>query len=219
MKLLSHLLLALCAFAASSAAAEELKLPAQLKGKAVVLEASNADYARAQIEGAVKPAGQGGIGVGLVVKLTADVPVYRMWNGPEKKDARGFTNRIGQWWSYDAPKGKVGEYRVNYEICNGWNDLTWVATCTLKAGSVIAIGPGQSVSAETCGDPTGKESYPANPRDWQVWVAQAWARGAELVCPAEDKDYAADPDNIAKPLAKKLGKKPEPKPNDKPAGH
>lgn len=207
MKSLSWIVGALVALAATSAAADELKLPKKLEGKAVVLAATDADYARAQVDGAVKPAGQGGISEALVVRLTADVPVYRMWNGPDKKDARGFTNRIGQWWGYDAPKGKVEQYRVDFEICNGWNDLTWVATCTLKAGSVVAIGPGQSVSPETCGDPTGKESYPANSRDWQVWVAQAWARGAELVCPPEDQDYPADPQNIAKRLTAKKAEK------------
>lgn len=188
--------------AASSAAADELTLPKQLEGKAVVVKVGEADYARAEVAGAVKPAGQGGISQALVVKLTADVPVYRMWSGPTKKNAQGFTNRIGQWWSYDAPKGSRDDYRKNYEICDGWNDLTWVATCTLKAGSVVAIGPGQSVTAETCGDPTGKESYPANPRDWQTWVARAWARNTELVCPPETADYEADPADISKPLAK-----------------
>lgn len=173
-------------------------LPGPLAGKAVVLAPTDPDYARAVVGSAVKLAGQGGVSEALVVRITADIPVWRMWNGPAKVDAYGRTNRIGGWWSYDAPRGTVAEYRVNYEICKGWNDLTWMAKCTLKAGSVVAIGPGQSVSAATCGDVTGQENYPANPRDWQTYIDKPWARGAELVCPTVDgNDYAVNPANIA----------------------
>ncbi len=184
-----------------ASAAEPLALPTKLQGKAVVLTSTSADYARADTASAVKPAGQGGLTEGLVVQLTEDVPVYRMWSGPAKKDSRGNTNRIGQWWSYDAPTGPVSGYRTDYEICNGWNDLTWVATCTLKKGSVVVIGPGQSVSAESCGDPTGQETYAANLDDWQVFVSKAWSRSAELVCPADTSDYEANPADISKPKA------------------
>lgn len=180
------------------------KLPHKLHGKAVVLEASDPDYARADIAGAVKPAGEGGIKEGIVVRLTADVTVWRMWNGPAKKDARGNTNRLGQWWAYDAPRGTQEEYRKAYEICLGWNDLTWVAKCTLKKGAVVAIGPGNSVTAKVCGDPTGKEAYPVNERDWQVWLSKAWGRvGAdkELDCPPESADYEANLAHIAQPKA------------------
>jgi len=171
----------------------------------VVLASTDADHARAELAGAVKPAGEGGLVEGLVVRLTADVPVYRMWNGPEKKDSRGNTNRLGQWWAYDAPTGPQASYRTAYEICRGWNDLTWVVKCTLKAGAVVAIGPGQSVSAATCGDATGAESYPANHKDWQVFVAKAWTRlGAdkELDCPDEALDYAVDPADISSRLVR-----------------
>lgn len=183
------------------ALAADLALPKKLEGKAVVLPSTDPNYARADAASAVKPAGQGGLTEGLVVQLTEDVPVYRMWSGPTKKDSRGNTNRMGQWWSYDAPTGPVTGYRTDYEICTGWNDLTWVATCTLKKGAVVVIGPGQSVSAESCGDVTGKETYAANLEDWQVYVSKAWARGTELVCPAETSDYEADPQDISKPKA------------------
>ncbi len=181
-----------------------LTLPAALDGKAVVLAPTDPDYARADLASAVKPEGQGGISQGLVVRLTADIPVYRMWSGPTKKDSRGNTNRMGGWWSYDAPTGPVSGYRTAYEICNSWNDLTWVATCTLKSGAVVAIGPGQSVSAATCGDVTGQEAYAANNKDWQLYLSKAWTRvgaGKELECPAESADYEANPDDISKPKA------------------
>jgi hypothetical protein len=185
-------------------------LPAVLQGKAQLLTAADPEYARADLANAAKPAGEGGLiqGRGMVVRVTADVPVWRLWSGPEKKDARGNTNRIGQWWSYDAPRGSQQGYRQSYEICVSWNDLTWVAKCTLKKGAVVAIGPGNSVSAATCGDAAGKEAYPANERDWQIWIAKAWTRlgtDKELDCPAEGVDYEADVADItrARPAVKR----------------
>lgn len=173
-------------------------LPPPVSGKAVVLQPTDADYGRAVIGAAVKPTGQGGVVTGTVIKLTQDVPVYRMWSGPTKVSSAGLTNRIGGWWSYDAPRGSQAQYRTAYEICLGWNDLTWVAQCTLKAGAVVVIGPGQSVSAETCGDATGRESYPANQKDWQLYVDKPWTRKAELDCPDASADYEADLADISK---------------------
>src|SRR5262249_55391113 len=141
----------------------------------------------------------------IVVRLTQDLTVFRMWNGPAKKDANGRTNRLGQWWAYDAPHGTQQQYRSDYEICLAWNDLTYVAKCTLKKGAVVAIGPGNSVSPKTCSDPRGKETYPANPRAWQVWISKVWARAPEFECPAETVDYEADPSDVSHP---KKGVKP-----------
>ncbi|HLO78913.1 MAG TPA: hypothetical protein VK196_20845 [Magnetospirillum sp.] len=174
-----------------------LALPAALAGKAVVLQPDDPDYGRAVVAQAVQPAGAGGISGAVVVKLTHDVPAYRLWSGPAAVNAQGQTNRIGQWWSYDAPAGTREGYRVSYEICNSWNTLTWVATCTLKVGAVVAIGPGQSVSAVTCG--SDGESYPANPVQWQTFVSKAWSRPSELSCPDAAKDYENDPGDIARP--------------------
>lgn len=215
MKLIRALVVGCLVFLGTTAgAAEALKLPHELKGKAVVLTSTDPDYARADVASAIKPVGEGGISEGVVIKLTEDIPVWRMWSGPEKKDSRGNTNRMGQWWGYDKPHGTQADYRTRYEICLGWNDLTWMAKCTLKKDSVIAIGPGNSVTAMVCGDPTGKESYPANAKDWQVWVSKAWSRSTELVCPADTEDYAVDLNNIAK---KSDGSKGNDKASDKTA--
>jgi hypothetical protein len=175
-------------------------LPASLQGKAVVLGMDDPDFARAVVSNAVQPAGMGGVSEAVVLRITEDIPVWRMWNGPDKVDANGRTNRLGQWWTADPPKGRVSDYRVNYEVCVAWNDLTWVERCTLKAGAVVAAGPGQSVSAETCGDPSGEESYPASPRHWQVFIATPWTRmPAELDCPPETADYKANPKRLERP--------------------
>lgn len=123
----------------------------------------------------------------------------RLWNGPAVKDARGNTNRLGGWWSSDPPSGPAAQYRTDYEVCNAWNQLTWLARCTLRRGAVVAVGPGQSVSAQTCGDAAGQESYPPNRRLWQVYVDQPWKRNTELACPAEDVDVEVDPLDVSKP--------------------
>jgi len=182
---------------AVAAALAPLSLPPQLQGKAVVVAPGDPDASRADLASAVKPPGEGGIVQGLVVRLTADIPVWRLWSGPTKKDASGRDNRMGQWWGYDPPHGSQAGYRTAYEICQPWNDLTWVAKCTLKKGAVVAIGPGQSVSAKVCGDPTGKETYPVNSHDWQIWISKIWERGKEIECPAATLDYEADASDIA----------------------
>jgi hypothetical protein len=208
---IKHLLLAVttgiavgCASVASYQNHQPLVLPQQLVGKAVVLEASDTEYSRAVFSSAKRDPGKGGISDGLVVKTTADMNVYRLWNGPDKLDAQGFTNRLGPWWSYDAPTGSDAAYRARYEICKIWNDLTWAVTCTLKKGAVVAIGPGQSVSAETCEDPTGKEHYSANWSSWQVYIDSPWKRTEELQCPPSD--YQVEPSDISRP---KIGTAPK----------
>lgn len=194
MKIVNVLLLALVGLVSAG----ELSLPKTLEGKVQVLSSSDPDYAKAVVANAIKPAGDGGVSQAVVIKLTEDMTVYRLWNGPAVKDSRGNTNRMGSWWAFDAPTGPVAGYRNDYEVCNAWNQLTWVATCTLKKGSVVAVGPGQSVSAMTCGDPTGKESYPENAAHWQVYIDKAWSRSAELVCPPDSADYEANPSDISK---------------------
>lgn len=189
--------LALSACAPMAARDDGLPLPAALQGKAVVLSPADPAYGRANVAAAVKPEGQGGVSRALVVRLSQDLPVYRMWNGPVTS---GNSNRLGGWWAFDAPRGSREGYRRAYEICGTWNQLAWVATCTLKSGAVVAIGPGQSVSAQICGDASGYETYGANGRDWQVYVNQPWTRPEELSCPPETADYRADPANVALPL-------------------
>lgn len=195
-RVLPVLLLGLSACASSTADSQGLALPPALAGKVAVLSPADADYVRANVTGAVKPAGQGGVTQALVIKLSQDMAVYRMWNGPV---TTGTGNRLGGWWTFDAPRGSREGYRRAYEICGNWNQLAYVATCTLKQGAVVAIGPGQSVSAETCADASGYETYDVNRRDWQVYVNQPWNRPAEFGCPDQDKDYKADPADVSRP--------------------
>ena len=109
------------------------------------------------------------------------------------RDAEGRTSRIGQWWTFEPPAGTLASFRRRYEVCEKWDSLRWVAQCALRRGSVVVIGPGQSVSGQTCGVAT--ESYPATNRDFQVYVHDAWKR-TDLVCPEESRDYQNDPRDI-----------------------
>jgi hypothetical protein len=165
-------------------------MPAALAGHAVVLAPGDPDYDRAHVTEAVMLPGAGGVREALVVRITDDVPVWRLWSGPDKRYGGGRTNRIGQWWTPDAPGGTRAQYRVDYEVCAAWNDLTWVVQCTLKAGAVVAAGPGQSVSAETCG--VAGEAYPTSDH-LQLFVWQPWRQPEALVCPEDAADHAVDP--------------------------
>lgn len=179
---------------APMAAQDATTLPAAWAGKMTLVTATDPAYGQANAVAAEKPPGQGGVTRALVVRLGQDMPVYRLWNGPQ---ASGQSNRLGSWWAFDTPKGTREGYRRAYEICGTWNELKWVATCTLKVGAVVAIGPGQSVSAATCNDTSGYETYDVNRKDWQVFINQAWNRPSDLACPPESADYAADPANVA----------------------
>ena len=163
----------------------------------------DAGYAAADPTGATGEPGTGKVTKPFVVRLTKDLPVYRLWAGPDVRDAQGRTSRIGQWWTFESPSGTLANFRRRYEVCVQWDSLRWVAQCTLRRGALVVIGPGQSVSAETCGDPTGRESYPVNDRDLQVYIHEAWTRtgtpNGDLSCPDESRDYRDDPENIAKP--------------------
>ena len=168
-----------------------------------LVPAADPAYAAADATGATGVAGEGKVITPYVVRLTRDMPVYRLWAGPTVLDAQGRTSRIGQWWTFDRPNGTLASFRRRYEVCEVWDTLRFVAQCTLRRGSVVVIGPGQSVSAQTCENPN--EGYPPNERDFQLYIHDAWTRtgppSEELTCPEESRDYQNDPLDIAKPAS------------------
>ncbi len=186
------------ALVAASACAHRLHLSAPLASSLEFVPTSDRAYAAADARDATGKSGEGKVTRPYVVRLTADMKIYRLWAGPDVRNAQGQTTRIGQWWTFDKPSGTLDSYRRRYEVCEKWNTLRWVATCTLRRGSVVVIGSGQSVSAKTCGN--GNESYPENDRDLQVYVSKAWDR-ADLLCPDEQQDYQDDPQDVARPVA------------------
>lgn len=192
-------LLVLLAGCAGGAVVVAPTLPVQILGRAEVIDPSDPDWTRANVAEAEKAPGAGGVSRAVVIRLNQDIAVYRMWSGPQPGVR---SNRLGGWWAFDKPNGTRESYRRAYEICGTWNELKRVAVCTLKKGAVVVIGPGQSVSAATCKDGSGFETYGANDRDWQIYVDQAWNRPDTLSCPPEDQDYEADPADVSVPKAK-----------------
>ena len=48
--------------------------------------------------------------------------------------------QFGAWWTFDRPHDKR-RTRIANAVCNRWNDFSMIVECTLKAGSVVAVGP------------------------------------------------------------------------------
>lgn len=73
-------------------------------------------------------------------EVTRDIEVYRVYNG-----AKPYT-MLGKWWSFNDPYNNLtkAEYRDAYVICEEWSPLDMYVKATLKAGSVIIVGEGQS---------------------------------------------------------------------------
>lgn len=134
--------------------------------------------------------GRGGVSECFAVQLVRRTTIYRLWNGPESE----VDNRTGSWWTLTPPAGTVHSYRESYAVCSEWNDLMWVATCSLDEGTIIAVGPGQSA---TCRNPD--ERYPANSHDLQVYVPDV-RNNPGLHCPPPTSDYRADPNDLSAPV-------------------
>lgn len=71
-------------------------------------------------------------------KEVTQVTLHRAWNSTNPG------SKFGNWWAFNIPAGKVYEYRSDYEICPSWSPLDKLVTCTLKSGTTIVVGTGQS---------------------------------------------------------------------------
>jgi len=71
-------------------------------------------------------------------KENTHITVYRAWNS-----SKSYT-KMGKWWAFNIPQGKVSKYRKDYEICFEWSPLDQLVRCTLKADAKVVIGTGQS---------------------------------------------------------------------------
>lgn len=92
----------------------------------------------------------------------ANAPLYRAWNSTNPN------SRLGQWWAFDLPTGKVANYRKEYEICYQWSPLDKLVQCQLQAATTVVIGTGQSA---TC---SPHLSYPAS-ATLQIYLEEASA--------------------------------------------
>jgi hypothetical protein len=77
---------------------------------------------------------------GKVYRLKKDavVVLYRAWNSTNPQ------SRLGKWWAFDRPNGKVARYRTDYQICYQWSPLDKLTHCILKGGAEVVVGTGQS---------------------------------------------------------------------------
>jgi len=84
---------------------------------------------------------QGGLCQGKVYETRewVEITLYRTWNSMDLK------SRLGKWWVFDRPDGKVRRYRSDYAICYERSPLDKLTHCTLKGKTRLVIGTGQSV--------------------------------------------------------------------------
>lgn len=117
---------------------------------------------------AVGAPGQGKLCTGRVYQVTAPITVYRVWTA-----AKAYT-QLGGWWSLTAPVGPAQAYRADNAICAEWSALDTVSSCTIKLGTHIVIGPGQSADCEGDADyaqsATNQVFIPNDTRKGQLFV-------------------------------------------------
>ncbi len=111
----------------------------------------------------VSPDGGGNIKTADLVVATQDLPIYRAYSKkPFTCSGAAPAAQYGAWWSFQSPKSKH-DYRVRNAVCPSWNDFSMKETCTLKKGTVVAVGPTQSKTRCDLGP-----NCAAKPADWPV---------------------------------------------------
>ena len=71
-------------------------------------------------------------------KEAARITLFRAWNSTNPN------SKFGKWWGFQRPAGKIAAYRSEYEICYQWSPLDKLVRCTLKPGTKVVVGTGQS---------------------------------------------------------------------------
>lgn len=107
-------------------------------------------------------ANAGKLCTGQVFEAQTDsaITLFRAWNSSNPN------SRLGQWWAFTPPSGKIADFRKEYGVCYQWSPLDKLSQCKLKPGSKLVIGAGQSV---TCSEYL---NYPASPTI-QVFIENA----------------------------------------------
>lgn len=140
----SYLALAVLAGCAQHAPQETTYTPAACLGSAALPAAVAGQFDAiedpALLQQALGEPEQGKLCQGQVYRSKADtrVAIFRAWNSTNPN------SQYGQWWAFDQPSGPVAQYRADYEICYQWSPLDKLASCTLKAGTKVVVGTGQS---------------------------------------------------------------------------
>jgi hypothetical protein len=110
---------------------------------------------------AVGQANKGGLCTGQVyqAKTDAKIVLFRAWNSTNPN------SKLGSWWAFEKPEGKVSDYRKDYEICFEWSPLDMLVQCSVKPGTKVVVGPGQSAQCSPY------VTYPSSPRP-QVFIGE-----------------------------------------------
>lgn len=90
----------------------------------------------------------------------AQITLYRAWNSTNPH------SKLGKWWAFEKPAGKISTYRAEYEICYQWSPLDMLVSCTLKPNTKVVIGTGQSAECSQY------LTYPASKKK-QIYIADA----------------------------------------------
>lgn len=91
------------------------------------------------LKNSVLPKDNGGLCMGSIFKVKKPIVVYRVWNSSDTSSLKG------RWWTFDKPIGTLEDFRKDYGVCCQWGPKDTLSACTLKVGSKIVVGPGQSV--------------------------------------------------------------------------
>lgn len=129
----------------------------------------------------VSGSGGGNMSSATLVVAEDDVQVYRAYSSPQLQcGVDRPSSEFGGWWSLvPLPAVAAREtYRTKMAVCHSYNDMTKKVTCTLKKGSVIAVGPTQSIS---CTDNQLKKSAPGCAAVIAKWPASYPASGNHQV--------------------------------------
>ncbi|GAA3938145.1 hypothetical protein [Litoribacillus peritrichatus] len=103
---------------------------------------------------------QGKLCQGKVYQSNQEVTIYRAWNSTNPH------SQFGQWWAFERPSGLTADYRTDYEICYQWSPLDKMVKCTLKPGTQVVVGNGQSAK---CSEYL---TYPSSEKQ-QVFIVNA----------------------------------------------
>ena len=101
-------------------------------------------------------------------KVATDIVIFRAWNSTNPN------SKFGKWWSFQEPTGKISAYRSDYEICYQWSPLDKLVRCSLKPGTEVVVGTGQSAE---CSEYL---SYPVSDQQ-QIYIDAAAMAVADCV--------------------------------------
>lgn len=118
-------------------------------------------------ERAKMPPTKGGVCAGMVYEVTEPVTVYRVYSADKSNSL------YGGWWAFTVPQGPRDAYRKKYNICPSWSELNLMSHCTVKVGTKITVGPGQSAYCKTI-----DETLPAS-SGIQVYIPN-WYEGGQV---------------------------------------